>query len=652
MNTRPPRAVLLPVLCMLAACTPHGAAEAQTPPPLSPTDAAMQSALAAAEQGRLTPAQDRALANHPLHAWLDYARIRQALATISSADVDAALQRDGGQPAGTALADLWRGELARRQDWNALSSLDADGSDSQANRCLDLLAEAKLGRFDADWTQDARKVWRSGRPWASACREPMSMLEQRGGVDDALRWNRFDAALEQRQPSVMRDAGKGLSPDQAKLAGEYADFLGAPRDSALAWPKTARSRAVIAAGLEQDAKNQADNVEAALPKWNSAFTLDDPQRGRVLAAIARASAIDHDPRTPQRFAAVPASAFDDALHELRARDALWRGDWPATLTAIRAMPEKLGGDTRWIYFRARALEQGGQRDQAHAAYVDAARNSEFYGFMAADRLHQPYRLCPLPTPQTPLQSPGFQRALALHRIGRNDWANREWTATAKTSPSTQRLAAVRDALSQQWFDRAAFGMDRDQPQEMRLLDQRFPLHYEDAIERAATANRLDPAWVAAEIRAESLFDPRARSNADARGLMQLIPETGQRIARRSGIAYVDANSLYDGPGNIAIGSAYLRDGLDRAGGSLPVVIAGYNAGPNAAARWKSQRPTLDIDAWIEAIPYKETREYVPRVLGFSVMYDWRMHGKMMRLSDRIAGRLDGERIAPTCELGN
>lgn len=640
------------MLCMLAACTPHGAAEAQTPPPLSSTDAAMQSALVAAEQGRLTPAQDRALANHPLHAWLDYARIRQSLATIPAIEVNAALHRDARQPAGAALADLWRAELARRQDWNALSSLDVDGSDSQANRCLDLLAEAKLGRFDVEWMQDARKVWGSGRPWASACREPMTTVEQRGGVDDALRWDRFDAALEQRLPAVMREAGKGLPADQAKLASEYADFLGAPRDSAMAWPKTARSRAVIAAGLEQESKNNADAVEATLPKWTSAFALNDTQRSRVLAAIARASAIDHDPRTPQRFAAVPASAFDDSLHELRARDALWRGDWPATLAAIRAMPDNLRGDTRWTYFLGRALEQGGQREQAHAAYIDAAGNSEFYGFLAADRLHQPYRLCPLPTPQTQLQSAGFSRALALHRIGRNDWANREWAAAAKTSPSAQRLAAVREALSQQWFDRAAFGMDRNQPQEMRLLDLRFPLHYDADIERAATANRLDPAWIAAEIRAESLFDPRARSNADARGLMQLIPETGQRIARRNGIAYVDANSLYDGPGNIAIGSAYLRDGLDRASGSLPVVIAGYNAGPNAAARWKSQRPTLDTDAWIEAIPYKETREYVPRVLGFSVMYDWRMHGKMLRLSDRIAGRLDGERITPTCEPGN
>lgn len=646
------RAILAPMLWLLSACAPHGAAEAQTPPPLAPSDAAMQSALLAAEQGRLTPGQARAVANHPLHAWLDYARIRQSLSTASNSDVGAALDRDAGQPAGIALADMWRAELARRQDWGALSALDAAGSDSQANGCLDLQADAKLGRFDDAWTQNARKVWRSGRPWASACREPMATLEARGGVDDALRWNRFDAALEQRLPSVMRDAGKGLPADQSKLAGEYADFLGAPRDSALAWPKTTRSRAVVTAGLEQEAKNNPDAVEAALPKWSSAFTLDDAQRGRVLAAIARASAIDNDPRTPQRFAVVPAASFDDALHEMRARDALSRGDWAGTLAAIRAMPDALRNTSRWTYFLGRALEQAGQREQARAAYADAARNSEFHGFLAADRLHQPYRLCPLPTPQTPLQSPGFQRALALHRIGRNDWAGREWTAAAKSSSQAQRLAAVRDALSQQWFDRAAFGMDRDQPREMRLLDLRFPLHYDDAIERAATANRLDPAWVAAEIRAESLFDPRARSNADARGLMQLIPDTGQRIARRSGIPYADSSSLYDAGSNIAIGSAYLRDLLDRANGSLPVVIAGYNAGPNAAARWKSQRPALDADAWIESIPYKETREYVPRVLGFSVMYDWRMHGKMLRLSDRMAGRLDGERAAPTCEAGN
>ena len=101
--------------------------------------------------------------------------------------------------------------------------------------------------------------------------------------------------------------------------------------------------------------------------------------------------------------------------------------------------------------------------------------------------------------------------------------------------------------------------------------------YGELIYDAARRHELNPELVAAVIRAESGFDARAVSSKGARGLMQLIPETGQRIARRNGIAYVDGDSLYDPGSNIAIGSAYLRDLLDRAGGSLPVVIAGSSA---------------------------------------------------------------------------
>jgi soluble lytic murein transglycosylase len=78
------------------------------------------------------------------------------------------------------------------------------------------------------------------------------------------------------------------------------------------------------------------------------------------------------------------------------------------------------------------------------------------------------------------------------------------------------------------------------------------------------------------------------------------------------------------------------------------VIAGYNAGPAPLARWQSQRPGMDPDFWIETISYKETREYVARVLAFSVLYDWRLNGDALTLSDRLRGRTDGARKRFVC----
>ena len=88
--------------------------------------------------------------------------------------------------------------------------------------------------------------------------------------------------------------------------------------------------------------------------------------------------------------------------------------------------------------------------------------------------------------------------------------------------------------------------------------------------------------------------------------------------------------------------------LDEYGGKPYFAIAGYNAGPTPLARWQSQRPGMDPDFWIETISYAETRDYVARVLAFSVIYDWRLDGDALRLSDRIQGETDGPRKQFQC----
>ncbi|WP_373926238.1 transglycosylase SLT domain-containing protein, partial [Enterobacter hormaechei] len=93
----------------------------------------------------------------------------------------------------------------------------------------------------------------------------------------------------------------------------------------------------------------------------------------------------------------------------------------------------------------------------------------------------------------------------------------EWNSALSRFDDTQRRLAVRVAQDNGWFDRAVFSLGK-QPQEQRLYDLRFPLHHDATIRRESARNAIDPAWVAAEIRAESIFTPRARSPANAMGL--------------------------------------------------------------------------------------------------------------------------------------
>ena len=129
--------------------------------------------------------------------------------------------------------------------------------------------------------------------------------------------------------------------------------------------------------------------------------------------------------------------------------------------------------------------------------------------------------------------------------------------------------------------------------------------------------------------------------------MQLLPSTAAGVARRHGLAYNGPDSLYEPSLNIALGSAYLREMEDKYGATYQA-IAAYNAGPTPVARWLAQRPSHDPDLWIETISYKETRDYVARVLAFSVIYDWRLNGDALPVSQRLLGITQGRRKGFAC----
>ena len=245
--------------------------------------------------------------------------------------------------------------------------------------------------------------------------------------------------------------------------------------------------------------------------------------------------------------------------------------------------------------------------------------------------------------------------MALYALDRSGWAQREWDEALSRFDDTQRRHAVEVAQQHGWFDRAVFALGKTpkgepRPDELRLYPLRFPLQHQDVIRREAARHSIDPAWVAAEIRAESIFNPRARSSANALGLMQVLPATGMQVARKLGLPWGGGDSLYQPETNIALGTAYLRQMHDRYGGQPYFAIAGYNAGPAPLQRWQSQRPGMDPDFWIETISYKETRDYVARVLAFSVLYDWRLDGTAVPVSDRLRGKTGTARKRFVCPL--
>jgi soluble lytic murein transglycosylase len=144
------------------------------------------------------------------------------------------------------------------------------------------------------------------------------------------------------------------------------------------------------------------------------------------------------------------------------------------------------------------------------------------------------------------------------------------------------------------------------------------------------------------MRQESLYRRDALSSAGARGLLQMLPETARRTASKWKRPRPSPTDLFDPVINVPLGAANLRSLADRFGGQTLVALAGYNAGPNAAARWMPSE-SLDPDVWVENIPYNETRSYVQRILWHNVVFSWLESGKPQKVDGWLA------RIAPLSE---
>ncbi len=678
-STRLPRTLALPAVLALCLCTQacaqsspaqSGASNGSTTrqprvpdAPQIPPLPALRDALAAIEQGREPSAP--LPVGQPLAGWFEFAALRRGangsgLDSLSGEKGQAFLNHYRGQAVAESFREAWLTALTKREDWPSFRAAWSSSIKSTALRCAELNARQALGAADAKWVADAQGIWRNaGKALPGECDAPMAILAAKGGLEPALRWQRIEKAAAEWQPGVMRAAARGLPAEEFALANDYAAFFDSAHDRALTWPKTPRSRLIASHGLARMAKSLPLSADTVLPKFANALGFNDEERGRALYQAALWTVASYEPDSARRLAAVPDIAYDEKLHEWRVREAMARSDWSAALAAIRKMGTTQRSDSRWQYFEGRLLEMTGQRDAATAQFRQAAKKSEFHGFLAADRIDAPYALCPIElkpnyvAKTTVARDPAMVRAMVLYQLDREGWAVQEWNEALSRFDPAQRQLAVEVAQDNGWFDRGVFGLvnvgGQRYPDELRLYELRFPLHHDGTIRREAAKHGIDPTWVAAEIRAESVFNPKARSHADARGLMQVLPSTGAGIAKRLGLPWGGGNDLYDPDFNIALGTAYLRELEDKYGQTY-TAIAAYNAGPAPVARWRAQRPNMPADFWIETISYKETRDYVARILAFSVIYDWRLNRSAMPITERLAGRMVETRKKFACPV--
>lgn len=166
-------------------------------------------------------------------------------------------------------------------------------------------------------------------------------------------------------------------------------------------------------------------------------------------------------------------------------------------------------------------------------------------------------------------------------------------------------------LSKQ-FNLIDYGMQETVPKEVAKLV--YPLVHWDIIKKYAKEYDLDPFFVIAVIRAESLYHDQIYSRTGAVGLMQIMPATGKGIASHLGVPWREGKTLLDIETNIRFGAYYLSHLSKRFNGNQYLMLSGYNAGPNITKKWEKEIGADDIDQFVISIPYAETQYYVQKVM--------------------------------------
>jgi soluble lytic murein transglycosylase len=162
----------------------------------------------------------------------------------------------------------------------------------------------------------------------------------------------------------------------------------------------------------------------------------------------------------------------------------------------------------------------------------------------------------------------------------------------------------------------AAGGEAVPPDVLRVI---FPLDYWPLITKYADQYKLDRYLMAALMAQESTFTAEIRSFANAYGLMQIIPSTGRIYARKLGITPFSTAMLRQPEVNVQIGMRYFAELMERFGGAH-FALASYNAGEGRVARWSAERPGVPQDEFIDDIPFRETQNYVKRILGTAEDY--------------------------------
>lgn len=591
-----------------------------------------EAAMRAVDKGRWTEYEQLrpALDQYPLAIYLDYFQLTRQPRDVRPADALRFISRSADSPLPNRFSNLYLRQAGREQRWQDFLQVRPDEPEGIELKCYYFRARLAAGDSDIAW-DGARRLWDAGESRPNACDPLFAAWLKSGQLTDEVVWSRQLKAFDARQRSLLAYVAKQASPQLAPWADKLlAVYLQPEKIRQQALPASSPYSADIAShGLVLLARY---NPEKALQYWRDYQAELDFSAGQVRlveSAIALQGLFARTQDLSPWLHGALDRLDDDKLVEIRLRWALAEQDWETLAQTLPLLSDSGRQAEVWRYWQAVLAEREGDTERAEALFTALGGERSYHGFLAADRVGKAYSF----NHQTPVLDAATASALqqlpVVQRVGElnfhEDWnlAHSEWYYLLQASEDKTRNQQLAQLASQRgWYRMAIDAASRAQAWD--ALELRFPTPYRSTFQHYGQARQVPSTELMAIARRESAFYPQAQSPVGARGLMQLMPATGQQVASALGQRGGSAE-LFEVDHNVLLGSAYYRQLLDRFGGNRVFALTAYNAGPHRVDRWRHKPGEgVPVDVWIDTIPYKETREYVQAVLFYNVVFQYLM----------------------------
>ncbi|RBW47803.1 lytic murein transglycosylase [Psychromonas sp. B3M02] len=559
-----------------------------------------------------------------------YYYLRANLDTVSDQAVLDYIANNKGKIAAEDLQRSYLFHLSKEKDWAQFMVAYPRMPNNRQLKCHYLQAAIATGNAKKAWP-DAQKYWLSSTSLPNACDDVYVFYQNSDLLTQNDIWQRFELGYVSNKRGLMRFLMARMNKENLALAKQLYNLHEKPEtllNSDLFNSRSASSFSFLVPTIKRLANKDLGKAMELYNFYSKKVNFTKSEEKQLKTQFAR---IIVQRGKIQYFAWLDkelGKLGNVSLIEQRIRYAIKRDDWKNIEFWISQLPDDKRNSSAWLYWQARVLEHAGKSDQAEALYNKVAKNRNFHGFMAAQKLGVDFSLNAQAIVEKKGSLKGLEAKLSVieellyHDL--NISAKREWQRLLSNQSKAKQQQLGLYAYNQDWPYLSVLASINSKS--WNALNIRFPNAKAEIFVEAAKQYDVDPTYIYAITRRESSFDQHAKSPVGASGYMQLMPKTAEETAKKIGLTeYNKVEQLNQGELNVQLGTAYFNGLLTRYNGNRVLATAAYNAGPHRVDRWvsaekKKGNKGIEIDSWIDTIPFYETRAYVQNVLAYNVIY--------------------------------